>query len=387
MEFYIFDKIGRDACIQSILDKNQAVTMRKIIAFAEMYGVTDNSIREYIVTLLANDENILSYVAGKGGEVGKDLYKIALFDIDQIYDKLFPATIKYSPSKGDRGFYKKYTESVIRMTNARSSRELLDGLIEHYKTLGTGILACYAAFKFDGELEGISDVEPVSFDTLVGLDYQKRILRENTEAFISGKTANNVLLFGDRGTGKSTSVKALLNMYADNGLRLVEVPKRCISQIPRLTKLLSRSPGRYIIFLDDLSFDSCDDDAKILKVAMEGQLQSTPPNVIIYATSNRRHLIKETVADRQGAEMHLNDQMQETLSLSERFGISLVFSAPNQKEYLNIVSTLLKKHGYDMNADIEKAAVVWQMNYGGSRSGRCAKQFVNNYITNNERNV
>ena len=197
--------------------------------------------------------------------------------------------------------------------------------------------------------------------------------------FVSGKAANNVLLFGDRGTGKSSSVKALLNMFCDDGLRIIEMPKHCIKDIPSLSKVLAESPNKYIIFLDDLTFESHETEYRALKVAMEGQLQANPTNVLIYATSNRRHLIRENWSDREGGEIHVNDQMQETLSLSERFGISLVFSAPNQKEYLNIVSEMLKKHNIQMNADIEKEAVVWQMNYGG-RSARCAKQFVTSYI-------
>lgn len=379
MELYIYDKIIEDECVQSILEKNQTVTMRKIIAFAEMYGLTKNSIREYVVTLLANDENILSHVAKRGGEVGSDLYKIALFDISQIYDKLFSATIKYTPTRAHKGFSEAYSDSVIKMTGAGSAKELLNALIMHYRTLGNGVLSRYTAFKYDGELKGIADVERVDFSSLVGLDYQKRILEDNTVSFLNGDTANNVLLFGDRGTGKSTSVKALLNMYADAGLRLVEVPKSKISRLTELTRILSESPNKYIVFLDDLSFESNDENAKALKVAMEGQLESHPSNVLVYATSNRRHLIKETVADRE--EMHRNDQMQETLSLAERFGISLVFSSPNQKEYLKIVRELLKRRGVEPTEEAEKAAIVWQMNYGGSRSGRCATQFVNNYVS------
>ena len=168
-------------------------------------------------------------------------------------------------------------------------------------------------------------------------------------------------------------------MFCDDGLRIIEMPKHCIKDIPSLSKVLAESPNKYIIFLDDLTFESHETEYRALKVAMEGQLQANPTNVLIYATSNRRHLIRENWSDREGGEIHVNDQMQETLSLSERFGISLVFSAPNQKEYLNIVSEMLKKHNIQMNADIEKEAVVWQMHYGG-RSARCAKQFVTSYI-------
>ena len=270
--------------------------------------------------------------------------------------------------------------SIKSIIDAHSAKELLDLLIKHYRTLGSGILAKYIAFKFDGTLTGVSNIDTITFDDLVGIEYQKQTLIDNTKAFVKGKAANNVLLFGDRGTGKSSSVKALLNMFCDEGLRMIEMPKHCIKDIPLLSKQLAESPNKYIIFLDDLTFESHETEYRALKVAMEGQLQANPDNVLIYATSNRRHLIRENWSDREGGEIHVNDQMQETLSLSERFGISLVFSAPNQKEYLNIVSEMLKKYGIEMNGDIEKQAVVWQMNYGG-RSARCAKQFVTSYVS------
>ena len=218
---------------------------------------------------------------------------------------------------------------------------------------------------------------------MIGIEYQKQTIISNTKAFVDGKAANNVLLFGDRGTGKSSSVKALLNMFGGEGLRIIETPKTYIRDIPCLSSSLASSPNKYIIFLDDLTLDPDEPEFKALKIAMEGQLQASADNVLIYATSNRRHLVRENWSDREGGEVHVNDHMQETLSLAERFGISLVFSAPTQKEYLNIVAGLLKKRGIEMNADIEKQAVVWEMNYGG-KSARCAKQFVTSYIAGKE---
>ena len=212
------------------------------------------------------------------------------------------------------------------------------------------------------------------------MEHQKKVLTDNTKAYLEGKFANNVLLFGDRGTGKSTSVKALLNMFAKDGLRVIELPKSAITKIPDLTKQLEDSPHKYILFLDDLTFERHDTEYRALKIAMEGQLQANAGNVLVYATSNRRHLIRETWADRDGGEVHVNDNKQEMLSLAERFGISLVFSAPNQKEFLNIVAAMLKAQGIEIDAEIEKKAVVWQMNYGG-RNGRCAKQFVASYVS------
>lgn len=381
MDLLIFNKIEDDPCIQGVIEKDNVVVLRNIIEFSETEGVTDSAIKEYVATRLANDDNILSRLAQADKRIGEDLYKLALLDIERIYKKLFSIQIKYSPSGNKIDFYDGYVESIKSITDAASANELLDALVTHYRKLGCGILAKYIAFKYDnGTLDGIGETDAITFDDLVGLDYQKQTLIDNTRAFVNGKAANNVLLFGDRGSGKSSSVKALLNMFKDEGLRVVEVPKHCIGDIPALSKRLAQSPHKYIIFLDDLTFESHETEYRALKVAMEGQLRANPSNVLIYATSNRRHLIRETWADRDGGEIHKNDQLQETLSLSERFGISLVFSAPTQKEYLNIVSQMLKKHNIEMNGDIEKEAVVWQMNYGG-RSARCAKQFVTSYIS------
>lgn len=380
MDLLIFNGIVDDPCIKGVLAKDNIAVLRNIIEFSETEGVTDSAVREYVATRLANDDNILSRLAQSDKRIGDDLYRLAMMDIEQIYKKLFSIQIKYVPSGNPIGFYGGYVNSIRNITDANSAEELLEALITHYRTLGNGVLSKYVAFKYDGELSGVSSTDKITFDDLIGIEYQKQTLIDNTKAFLDGKAANNVLLFGDRGTGKSSSVKALLNMFCDEGLRVIEMPKHCIKDIPCLSKTLADSPNKYIIFLDDLTFESHETEYRALKVAMEGQLQANPDNVLIYATSNRRHLIRENWSDREGGEIHVNDQMQETLSLSERFGISLVFSAPTQKEYLNIVSEMLKKYGIEMNGDIEKKAVVWQMNYGG-RSARCAKQFITSYIS------
>lgn len=381
MELVIFDKAVHDDAISALASRNTTAAMRKIVAFSETEGTTADGVKEYIVTKLAEHDNILSMIARSGKPIGADLYASALGDLEKIFEEIINKTaFTYTPSSYFDGFFGGYTDSIQRLHSAQNARELLDALIEHYKSYGSGVLAKYIAFKYEGKLEGIHSLDTITFDDLVGLEYQKQILTDNTKAFLRGKRANNVLLFGDRGTGKSSAVKALLNMYASDGLRVIEMPKEYIGDIPSLSAQLAKNPGKYIIFLDDLSFESHEKDYRALKIAMEGQLQSNPQNVLIYATSNRRHLIKETWADREGGEVHRNDNMQETLSLAERFGISLVFSAvTNQKDYLHIVSELLKKHGIEMTDEIGKAAVVWQMNYG-SRSGRCAKQFVASYI-------
>ena len=379
MDLFIFNNIEKNETVRAVLDKDNTVLLRGIVRFAETEGVTDDSLREFIVTLLANDENVLSDIAKSGKNIGKDLYRLASLDIEMIYKRLFNTKIKYKPSGNDTGFYEGYTGSIRGITEASTAGELLDRLIAHYRKFGCGIMAKYIAFRFDDEIVGVPNSDKTTFDDIVGMDHQKKVLIDNTKAFINGKFANNVLLFGDRGTGKSSSVKALLNMYADEGLRVIELPKRAITRIPELTKELERSPHKYILFLDDLTFERHDTEYRSLKIAMEGQLQASASNVLVYATSNRRHLIRETWADREGGEVHVNDTKQEMLSLAERFGISLYFPAPDAKQYIEIVRTLLARCGIEMTEDIRKEAVRWEMNYGG-KSGRCAKQFVADFM-------
>ncbi len=374
MDIIVFRGISADPCITAACNGNTVELMSILIDFSERCGVTDKPLREYIVTALADCKSVLSENAERGLRIGGDLYNAALSDISRLFDLIASAEISYVPSGNPTHMYSGYTDSIKRLVSSPDPKSLLDSLIEHYASHGRGILAKYIAYKYDGELHGIEVADNQTFDKLIGLEHQKKVLIDNTAAMLDGKPSNNVLLFGDRGTGKSSSVKALLNMFCDKGLRMIELPKQYIKDIPALTAYLSKRVHKYIIFLDDLSFSQNDSEYRALKIAMDGQLQAHPDNVLIYATSNRRHLIKESWADREGGDVHRNDNMQETLSLSERFGISLVFSAPNQREYLNIVAGLLKDKGIEMDAELEKKAIIWQMNYG-TKSGRCAKQF------------
>lgn len=379
MDLFVFNNINNNKIVQAVLDKDNTTLLRGIVNFAETEGVTDDSLREYVASLLANDENVLSVLARGGKKIGDDLCKLAMLDIETIYKRLFNTKIKYKPSGNDTGYYCGYTDSIRKITESQTPEDLLERLLNHYSQLGNGLLAKYIAFRYDGELKGIPNSDKVEFSEIVGMEHQKKVLIENTQAYLDGKFANNVLLFGDRGTGKSTSVKALLNMFAKDGLRVIELPKSSITRIPELTQQLEDSPHKYILFLDDLTFERHDTEYRALKIAMEGQLQAAAGNVLVYATSNRRHLIRETWADRDGGEVHANDNKQEMLSLAERFGISLFFPAPDAKQYIEIVRTLLERKGIVMTEEIKKEAVRWEMNYGG-KSGRCAKQFVADFM-------
>ena len=386
MNFKVFGKAAKDEVIETLVSGGDIEAVSdKIIEFAELVSVgCEDVLKDNVITRIADEENVLSKVIGSGLEAGESLKKAALSDLEEFIKLLNRVgTYNYIKSQGTDKYFSLYTQSIKAMCAEKDSEKLLELLCRHFRQIGTGIFAKYTAFLQEADgISGIESPDPTTFDTLIGLEHIKEVLIDNTEALMRGERANNVLLFGDRGTGKSSCVKALLNMYCERGLKVIELPKNCIGKIPELFKKLAKMPHKFILYLDDLSFEKHEPEYRSLKVAMDGQLGATPQNVLIYATSNRRHLIKENWKDREGGDVHASDNMQEMLSLSERFGISLVFSAPNQKEYLDIVAKLLKRKGIKITPQIEQKAIIWQMNYGG-RTPRCAAQFVAAY---NERN-
>lgn len=271
-----------------------------------------------------------------------------------------------------------------RLASAADWGALVDDLAAYYARAGTGLFARFRAFRWvdvgeEGHLEGIARPDPVSLVELIGYDAERRLLIRNTEHFLAGYPANNVLLYGDRGTGKSSTIKALLNEYGEQGLRLVEVPKQRLADFARILGLLRERRERFIIFVDDLSFDEGQTEYKDLKAVLEGSLEARPANVLLYATSNRRHLVQERFRDRAepgSDEIHAQDTTQEKLSLSDRFGITLTFLAPNQDRYLAIVEGLAAQRGLAITAaDLRERALRWTLLHN-ARSGRTARQFV-----------
>jgi predicted AAA+ superfamily ATPase len=254
-------------------------------------------------------------------------------------------------------------------------------LAEHYQRQGYGIFAQYPAFRWQaGGLNGIAKPDPIQVEQLLGYEDQKQALIQNTEVFLKGYPALNVLLYGSRGSGKSSLVKGLLAQYHGQGLRLVEVNKSEMQALPHILDLLRDLGLKFVIFVDDLSFEEDDEAFKSLKVVLEGSLTAKAQNVIVYATSNRRHLIREFFDERprpsQGEEVHAWDTMQEKLSFSDRFGLTLTFEPANQATYLNIVQGLAQQAG--LNIDIETLdfrAKQWATRHNG-RSGRTARQFI-----------
>ena len=258
---------------------------------------------------------------------------------------------------------------------------------DFYKAYGVGMFGLNKAFRIvhptngDMQFVPINNTEDVRLDDLIGYEIQKQKIVENTEAFVAGRKANNALLFGDSGTGKSTTIKAIINEYYDQGLRMIEIYKHQFQDLSQVISQIKNRNYRFIIYMDDLSFEEFETEYKYLKAVIEGGLEIKPDNVLIYATSNRRHLIRETWTDRTDLEnnngMHKSDTMQEKLSLVNRFGVTISYSAPSQKEYFEIVKGLAEKEHITMDEkELCAEANKWELAHGGI-SGRTAQQFIN----------
>jgi predicted AAA+ superfamily ATPase len=248
---------------------------------------------------------------------------------------------------------------------------------------GYGVYARFRMFCIDeeGHIAPVHSPDPVRLSELVDYERERRIILDNTRALLAGKPAANILLSGDAGTGKSSTVKAIVNELYREGLRILEVRKEQLRAIPHILAELSDNPLKFILFIDDLSFRSDDDNYSALKAILEGSVSSKASNTVIYATSNRRHLVREKFSDREGDDVHLNDTLQEMLSLSERFGLQVTFKRPDKKTYLDIVRHLVQERGIDMDAaELELAAERFALARGG-RSARAARQFADSLVT------
>lgn len=271
------------------------------------------------------------------------------------------------------------------LEGAKDEEEMFRLVTDYYRQYGYGVFAMTRAFRIrrageDVEFLPISNIDRVMLSDLLGYETQKQELRRNTEAFLDGLPANNVLLYGDAGTGKSTSVKSLINEYYDRGLRIIEIYKHQFRDLSAVLGQIKNRNYRFIIFIDDLSFEENEVEYKFLKAVIEGGVETRPDNVLIYATSNRRHLIRETWNDRSDMEhkgdVHRSDTMEEKLSLASRFGVSINFNAPTPKEYQQIVLELARRAGVDMDErEMLIQANAWEIRHGGF-SGRTAQQFV-----------
>lgn len=255
--------------------------------------------------------------------------------------------------------------------------EIIDTLADFYRNNGCGMFARYRAFIWRNQnIEPVPYPDPVKISSLKSYDTQRGLVVDNTLAFLGGVQSNNCLLYGDRGTGKSSTVKAILNEYYKNGLRMVELPKDKLSEFPLLVEKIASVPLKFIIFIDDLSFSGDDKSYAQLKAVLEGGLAVRPENTLIYATSNRRHIVKESFSDRSGDDIHVNDTIQETLSLSDRFGLSVNFSKPGKDQYLEIVFALAREKQLNIGMnELASGAESFAIERGG-RSPRCARQYI-----------
>lgn len=276
----------------------------------------------------------------------------------------------------------------LTLTDNLSWAEDITHLAAYHRKRGSGLFAQYRGFIWEGAgregyLKGIPQPDPVLLEDFIGYEAQRGQLIENTLQFLAGHAVNNVLLYGDRGTGKSSTVKALLNGYHEDGLRMIEMPKLYLADLPEVIRMTRDRPQKFIVFIDDLAFDDDEEHYTALKAVLEGGLESRPGNLVIYATSNRRHLIRERFSDRKGLlsdnpyeEVHASDTIQEKLSLADRFGMTITFESPDQERYLAIVNGLLEKRGIILPEEtVRREAIRWEMRYNG-RSPRTARQFI-----------
>ncbi|MCM1227754.1 MAG: ATP-binding protein [Clostridium sp.] len=341
---------------------------------SELYKENVN-LSEYVLKKALEDENF--YIIGKAqGKVFDSLIEEAVENELKILEELSRITPKDVISGIDyKGYLPEWRTSDIDFIAEYKKR------IGNIGKCGYGIYAKYYMFIVkESYIVPVKYPDEIKLSQLIGYDTQRKMIIDNTLALLEGKPASNVLLTGDAGTGKSSSVKAIANEYRDMGLRIIEVRKDQLRDIPVIIDNLSRNPLKFILFIDDLTFSSEDDNFGALKAILEGSVSARADNIVIYATSNRRHLVKENFSDRDGDDMHRNDTIQELISLSERFGLKISFSKPNKSEYLEIVCGLAKQQGLDIpREELEKEAERFAVGRSG-RSARTAKYFVEKMI-------
>lgn len=352
-------------------DTNQSDKIDSYCDFvAELYKNGEN-LTEYVFKIISADEN--SYVKKRGEKTDVGIHQTeCLANELAVLEEAGKLTSDYLTKKiGYDDFLPQFDTKEMDYSQLYANRLL------EISRIGFGMYSTNHIFIMGKNgLEPVSYPDPIKLSQLSGYDEERREVIENTLAHINGRPANNCLLYGDCGTGKSSTVKAIANEYKDLGLRLIEIKKKQLHLIPKIIEKIGKNPLRFILFIDDLSFSEDDDDYAALKAALEGSVSSNSPNMIIYATSNRRHLVKETFSSRQGDEIHFNDTVQEFMSLSERFGLTVTFMKPDKKLYLDIVKNLALQYEIDMEEEILfKKAEAFALNRSG-RSPRCAKQFI-----------
>ena len=377
--------------------------MHELLERAAAHGFYGNLWHCYLADLLVNNENSYSLACEIRGEVEGSINQLVLHDI-AIFREFFAYdhTEMMEVLKVPEFYYVLHYERAQQVSRVYSTRirdricqlagelacaesaaEMQKILTEFYRAYGVGTLGLHKAFRVVHEEEGtkivpIRNISHVQLDDLIGYEIPKKKLIDNTEAFVSGKKANNCLLFGDAGTGKSSSVKAIANQYYDRGLRIIEIYKHQFQDLNDVISQVKNRNYKFIIYMDDLSFEDFEIEYKYLKAVIEGGLEKKPENVLIYATSNRRHLVREKFSDKEERrdDLHAGDTVQEKLSLVSRFGVTIFFCAPDKKQFQQIVETLAGRYGIMMDREeLLLAANKWELAHGGL-SGRTAQQFI-----------
>lgn len=374
--------------------------MHGLLELAGNHGFSGNLWHCYLSNVLVNNENSYSRSTEIKGNIEGTINQAVLHDIvifKELFDYDFEPLVNYL---GINGFelIKDYTASTeeskvynqrikdrictlaVKFNENNTPEEMKDTLTDFYKDYGVGKFGLHKAFRIEesdngAEIVPILNIAHVNLDNLVGYDIAKKKLTDNTEAFVEGRRANNCLLFGDAGTGKSSSIKAIANAYYEQGLRVIEVYKHQFKLLNDVIAQIKNRNYKFIIYMDDLSFEEFEIEYKYLKAVIEGGLEKKPKNVLIYATSNRRHLINETFSERDD-NLHVRDTIQERLSLVARFGVTIFFGVPDKKEFQNIVKVLAMRNNINLSEEeLLAEANKWEVSHGGY-SGRSAQQLI-----------
>ena len=375
-----------------------------LVEMAADYGFSGNLWQDYLTYLLVNHENafsraceIVGPVEGSVSQLARhdfaiirELFETDLSFFDRVYHHGDLAVIEnYVPVSGDGKLFNRRIRDRIctlsrRLGEAGSTEEFMTEVVDFYRDFGVGKLGLHKAFRVQEGERGAAEIVPITniahvhLDDLVGYEIAKKKLIDNTEAFVEGRRANNCLLFGDAGTGKSSSIKGILNQYYDKGLRIIEIYKHQFCYLNDVIAQIKNRNYKFIIYMDDLSFEEFETEYKYLKAVIEGGLEKKPDNILIYATSNRRHLIKESFADKEGRrdQLHSSDTVQAKLSLVSRFGVTIFFCAPDKKEFQAIVKALAQRSSLRIGEEeLLAEANKWEVSHGGL-SGRTAQQFI-----------
>ena len=344
---------------------------------AALYEANGGDLSAYVKELCDNSSNIYVKTLGRGETVPDYMYSALLSELETLQEVADLTKENLRSLFTYQGFLPDFAGSKLHLKDHYLHRT---NNIEKY---GYGIYARNHMFYVDAQdkIVPVRNPDRISLTQLVDYQRERQIILDNTKALLDGKPAANILLTGDAGTGKSSTVKAVANALWKEGLRLIEVRKDQLRAIPKILDELSESPLKFVLFIDDLSFLKDDDNFNALKAVLEGSVTAKSSNVVIYATSNRRHIIKEKFSDREGDDVHRNDTMQELISLSERFGIHVTFSKPNKQTYLHIVHSIAKERALDMEeAELDVLAERFALERGG-RSARLARQFVDGLLS------